>query len=79
MIRKTMTALLAGATMAMTAQSASALDELTVAYFLEWPMPALASKVDGTYEAELGLLRPADSGRRCRRQLFGKRQLRVQP
>jgi len=55
MIRKTMTALLAGATMAMTAQSASALDELTVAYFLEWPMPALASKVDGTYEAELGV------------------------
>lgn len=54
-LRKTMTALLAGATFAMSAQSASALDELTVAYFLEWPMPALASKVDGTYEAELGI------------------------
>ncbi len=55
MIRKTITALLAGAAFSMSAQSASALDELTVAYFLEWPMPALASKVDGTYEKELGV------------------------
>jgi len=55
MLRKTIAGLVAGATFAMTAQSASALDELTVAYFLEWPMPALAAKVDGTYEAELGI------------------------
>jgi len=54
-LRKTIAGLVAGATFALGAQSASALDELTVAYFLEWPMPALASKVDGTYEAELGM------------------------
>ncbi len=55
MLRKTLTAMIAGATMALSAQSAQALDELTVAYFLEWPMPALASKVDGTYDKELGM------------------------
>jgi len=55
MLRKTIAGLVAGATLSLTAQSASALDELTVAYFLEWPMPALAAKVDGTYEAELGI------------------------
>ena len=35
--------------------SAEAADEITVAYFLEWPMPFLASKADGTYEEELGV------------------------
>ena len=55
MLRKTLSAMVASATLALSAQSAQALDELTVAYFLEWPMPALASKVDGTYEAELGV------------------------
>ncbi len=56
MMRKTIAALVAGATMAMTAQMAKAddLDEITVAYFLEWPMPFLTSKVDGTYEKVLG-------------------------
>ncbi len=34
---------------------AQAVDEITVAYFLEWPMPFLASKADGTYEEELGV------------------------
>lgn len=55
MFRKTVTAMISAATLAMSAQAASALDELTVAYFLEWPMPALASKVDGTYDKELGM------------------------
>ncbi len=55
MLRKTISAIVASATLALSAQSAQALDELTVAYFLEWPMPALASKVDGTYDAELGM------------------------
>ena len=31
------------------------LDELTVAYFLEWPMPFQYAKVQGTYEEALGL------------------------
>ena len=31
------------------------LDELTVAYFLEWPMPFQFAKVQGTYEEELGI------------------------
>lgn len=29
-------------------------DELTVAYFLEWPMPFLAAKADGSYDRALG-------------------------
>ncbi len=57
MMRKTIAALVAGATLAMTAQVAKAeeLKELTVGYFLEWPMPFLASKVDGSYEKALGM------------------------
>lgn len=35
--------------------SAAALDEITVAYFLEWPMPFQYAKVNGTYEEELGV------------------------
>ncbi len=57
MMRKTIAALVAGATLAMTAQAAQAkeLKELTVGYFLEWPMPFLASKVDGSYDKALGM------------------------
>ena len=36
-------------------QQASAADELTVAYFLEWPMPFQYAKVEGIYEKELGV------------------------
>ena len=39
---------------AMAPQTASAADELTVAYFLEWPMPFQYAKVEGIYEKELG-------------------------
>ncbi|WP_349039528.1 ABC transporter substrate-binding protein [Pseudotabrizicola sp. 4114] len=35
--------------------AAHALDEITVAYFLEWPLPFEAAKVDGTFEKELGV------------------------
>lgn len=42
-------ALLAGA------QTAQALDEITVAYFLEWPMPFEYAKAMGTYEQEMGV------------------------
>jgi len=45
----------AGAALLAGAQSAAALDELNVAYFLEWPMPFQAAKVAGTYDEELGL------------------------
>ncbi|TFL18258.1 taurine ABC transporter substrate-binding protein [Jannaschia formosa] len=30
-------------------------DEITVAYFLEWPMPFQYAKVNGTYEEEMGV------------------------
>lgn len=51
---------LAGTTaLAMTAfgvaSPAFAADELTVGYFLEWPMPFLASKADGAYAEALGM------------------------
>ncbi|MDI3336100.1 ABC transporter substrate-binding protein [Defluviimonas aestuarii] len=36
-------------------QAAHALDEITVAYFLEWPMPFEYAKVKGTYEEEMGV------------------------
>ena len=35
--------------------AASALDEITVAYFLEWPMPFEYAKVNGTYDETLGV------------------------
>ena len=35
--------------------AASAADEITVAYFLEWPMPFQFAKVNGTYEEALGV------------------------
>ena len=41
--------------MALVAQAASALDEITVAYFLEWPMPFQHAKVEGAYDEALGL------------------------
>ncbi|NNG05680.1 MAG: ABC transporter substrate-binding protein [Inquilinus sp.] len=50
-----MTALAATAAFGFSAQTAKALDEITVAYFLEWPMPFLAAKADGEYERALGM------------------------
>lgn len=38
-----------------SAQAASAMDEITVAYFLEWPMPFQYAKVNGTYEEAMGV------------------------
>jgi taurine transport system substrate-binding protein len=56
MIRQTTCAFVAGAVMAMTTPAAFAQDgEITVAYFLEWPMPFEYAKVMGTYEKELGV------------------------
>ncbi|MGQ0566784.1 MAG: taurine ABC transporter substrate-binding protein [Gemmobacter sp.] len=45
----------ATAALAFMSQAALALDEITVAYFLEWPMPFEYAKVMGTYEKEMGV------------------------
>lgn len=39
----------------LTAAPAWAMDEITVGYFLEWPMPFQYAKVMGTYEKEMGV------------------------
>lgn len=56
MIKKTATGFVAAAVMAMTGSAAFAdgHGEITVAYFLEWPMPFLAAKAAGTYDEALG-------------------------
>jgi len=53
---KTMVAALAAST-AMVAATvpANALDELTVAYFLEWPTPNQFAQANKIYEKELGV------------------------
>ena len=50
-------ALMAGAVALAAGQTAVAQDkeELTVAYFLEWPMPMLAAKASGAYDKALGM------------------------
>ncbi|MCG8694040.1 MAG: ABC transporter substrate-binding protein [Minwuiales bacterium] len=55
MIKKTLTTAAIAAAVALSVTPAKALDEITVAYFLEWPMPFLAAKADGTYEREMGV------------------------
>ena len=55
MIKKTATGFVAGVVMAMTGQAALAADgEITVAYFLEWPMPMMTAKASGAYDEALG-------------------------
>jgi taurine transport system substrate-binding protein len=51
---KSLIAAIAGIS-ALGAVQASAADEITVAYFLEWPMPFQFAKVKGMYEEELGV------------------------
>ncbi|MEP1932482.1 MAG: ABC transporter substrate-binding protein [Roseibium sp.] len=46
---------LAAMTLLGSVQSASAADELTVAYFLEWPMPFQYAKATGKYDEALGV------------------------
>ncbi|NNE53818.1 MAG: ABC transporter substrate-binding protein [Sulfitobacter sp.] len=57
MIKKTATGFVAGVVMAMTGQAATAggHGEITVGYFLEWPMPFLAAKASGAYDEALGM------------------------
>ena len=45
----------AAITMICGVQAANAADEITVAYFLEWPMPFQFAKVQGLYEEALGV------------------------
>lgn len=56
-MKKFMTTLLAGAALVVSAQSIQAAGhaEITVAYFLEWPMPMMAAKADGAYSEALGV------------------------
>ena len=57
MIKKTTTGFVAAVVMAMTGQAAfaDAHGELTVGYFLEWPMPFMVAKNAGTYDEVLGM------------------------
>lgn len=55
MIKRTLTAAAAGAMLSLSAMPASADGHgITVAYFLEWPMPFQYAKVEGMYEEALG-------------------------
>lgn len=57
MMKKTAIGFVAGVVAAMSAQTAVADGhggEITVGYFLEWPMPFLAAKASGAYEEALG-------------------------
>jgi taurine transport system substrate-binding protein len=53
-LRKTLLAAVAAPAL-LSGLPAWALDEITVAYFLEWPMPFQYAKVMGTYDAEMGV------------------------
>ena len=56
-MKNIITTLMAGAAIALTgtyAQAASHSEEITVGYFLEWPMPFQFAKVNGTYDEALG-------------------------
>jgi taurine transport system substrate-binding protein len=57
MIKKTTCAFVAAAVMALNAHSAAAEahGEITVAYFLEWPMPMMVAKASGAYDEALGM------------------------
>ncbi|WP_227270823.1 taurine ABC transporter substrate-binding protein [Roseobacter weihaiensis] len=57
MIKKTASAFVTGVVLAISAQAASAdgHGEITVGYFLEWPMPFLAAKASGAYDEALGM------------------------
>ncbi len=54
-MKKLTLGMIAGAMTAMAATSALAEDEITVAYFLEWPMPFQFAKAEGTYDEALGV------------------------
>lgn len=45
----------AAAALALMTGAAQAMDEITVAYFLEWPMPFQYAKAEGTYDEAMGV------------------------
>lgn len=51
-MKKLVKTVLAGSVLALSSSAAYA--DITVAYFLEWPMPFLAAKASGEYEKALG-------------------------
>ena len=57
MIKRTLSVALAGAIVSMGAASTAQAEGhgITVAYFLEWPMPFQYAKVQGTYDEALGM------------------------
>lgn len=55
MMKKMLLGAAASAAMMTGATSAFALDEITVGYFLEWPMPFEYAKVNGTYDEVMGV------------------------
>ncbi len=55
MFKKALASVAAAAVLAVSAPSAKALDEITLAYFLEWPMPFQYAKQMGTYDEALGV------------------------
>ena len=54
-VKRKLMGAVAGLAVMTSAQAALALDEITVAYFLEWPMPFQYAKVNGTYDEEMGV------------------------
>ncbi len=54
-LRKTLMSAVAGTALLAGSGAAFALDELTVGYFLEWPMPFQYAKAMGTYDEALGM------------------------
>lgn len=57
-MKKTIASLLAGTAILASGQAAVAdghVEEITVAYFLEWPMPFQFAKVEGMYEEAMGV------------------------
>ncbi|MEZ5660594.1 MAG: ABC transporter substrate-binding protein [Burkholderiaceae bacterium] len=53
-MKKLWHSIVAGAAIMAGSSAAVAQDEITVAYFLEWPMPFLAAKAEGAYDKALG-------------------------
>ena len=54
-LKSIVTALAAGTAMLVATAPAQALDEITVAYFLEWPTPNQYAQANKIYEKELGV------------------------
>ncbi|MEL6414000.1 MAG: ABC transporter substrate-binding protein, partial [Pseudomonadota bacterium] len=54
-LKSKLCASVAGFAALISAHAANAADEITVAYFLEWPMPFQFAKVQGMYEEALGI------------------------